>query len=351
MDTGVHTVTKKVKIAAYGVIVFVWVLLFGGLWFFIRVTFQYNVLGATVFKIDKENLLFAPVEKLKHFYEWKPNQTIVHERAWLPHTITAVTNNDGLIGEINYAIEKPQGVYRIIALGDSFTEGPYVENKDTYPKQLETILNSQRPCSNIDGFEVLNFGVGGYDIEYAANRFLTRGLKYQPDLILWFLKDDDFDELTEKSHERVNQYLARMTEEEKQDITKFEKYDQFEEEWNEPRYGLWEKIFFLVRKELFKELSQEDYLAVQTEAIQAMTKSYDKPILLFTFSDTDPRYKARMKLWSNTEASVMNYDGIPALQASVETFDPHDGHPNEKGYIKTAESIRNYLLAHHLLCP
>ena len=350
MDTGVHTVTKKVKIAAYAIIVFVWILLFGGLWFFIRVTFQHNVLGATVFKIDKENLLFAPVENLQHFYEWKPNETIVHERPWLPHTITAVTNNDGLIGDIEYAEDKPQHVYRIIALGDSFTEGPYVENKDTYPKQLETILNSQHPCSNIDRFEVLNFGVGGYDIEYAAHRFLTRGLKYQPDFILWFLKDDDFDELTEKSYEKVNQYLSRMTEEMKQDVTKFEKYDQLEEEWKEPRYGLWEKIFFLVRKELLNELSQEDYVAAQTKAIQTMTKSYDKPILLFTFSDTDPRYKARIKLWSNTEVNVRNYDGIPTLQAPVETFDPHDGHPNAKGYEKIAERIYTYLMEDRAFC-
>jgi len=328
MDTGVHTVTKKVKIAAYGVIVFVWVLLFGGLWFFIRVTFQYNVLGATVFKIDKENLLFAPVEKLKHFYEWKPNQTIVHERTWLPHTITAVTNNDGLIGDIEYAEDKPQDVYRIIALGDSFTEGPYVESGDTYPKKLETMLNSQHVCPDIDRFEVLNFGVGGYDIEYAAHRFLTRGLKYQPDLILWFLKDDDFIELTDISIEETTQRLGEMSD----------------------NADLWSKIYSLVTDELWSKADQEKYFTLQTTAIQSVSHESEGPIILFTFEHTRPIFKARMKLWSNTEVNVMNYDGIPTLQTGTETFDPHDGHPNEEGYTKIAESIRDYLLIHHRLC-
>ena len=39
---------------------------------------------------------------------------------------------------------------------------------------------------------MLNLGLYGYDIEYAVERFRVRGQKYDPDLIIWLIKDDDF---------------------------------------------------------------------------------------------------------------------------------------------------------------
>ena len=112
--------SRTVKIAAITIIVFEWIILASGLGYLLYTKYGVRALGVSDAKINRENVVFVPTDALKHFYEWKLNQTIVHERAWLPHAITAVTNNDGLIGETNYTIEKPRDVYRIIAMEDSF---------------------------------------------------------------------------------------------------------------------------------------------------------------------------------------------------------------------------------------
>ena len=58
------------------------------------------------------------------------------------------------------APEKPEGVFRIAALGDSFVYGQGVPANDAVSAQLERKLSDQLP-----GVEVLNFGVPGYNME------------------------------------------------------------------------------------------------------------------------------------------------------------------------------------------
>ncbi|MDJ0849843.1 MAG: GDSL-type esterase/lipase family protein [Myxococcota bacterium] len=54
---------------------------------------------------------------------------------------------------------KPPGVRRILAIGDSITFGMGVGAEESYPKQLEALLDGSEPPT-----EVLNLGVGGYDV-------------------------------------------------------------------------------------------------------------------------------------------------------------------------------------------
>ena len=94
-------------------------------------------------------------------------------------------NDDGYRGE-QRSLKKQPGVKRVIALGDSFTYGMGVNLEDTYPKQLEAILNR-----NGKHYEVLNFGVIGYNM-WQYNETLTRkALSYQPEVIILGLFQDD----------------------------------------------------------------------------------------------------------------------------------------------------------------
>lgn len=68
---------------------------------------------------------------------------------------------------------------RVIVLGDSITFGNSLAMEDTFPFQLQQSLASQR--RNV---EVLNFGVGGYDTLQEVALLETRGLKYQPNLVV-----------------------------------------------------------------------------------------------------------------------------------------------------------------------
>lgn len=58
------------------------------------------------------------------------------------------------------AYEKAPGVFRVLVLGDSFTEGPHVDLADTYPKRLERLLEGAGQRA-----EVINAGVGGYSTD------------------------------------------------------------------------------------------------------------------------------------------------------------------------------------------
>ncbi|MBI5327369.1 MAG: SGNH/GDSL hydrolase family protein [Deltaproteobacteria bacterium] len=83
---------------------------------------------------------------------------------------------------------KPQGAFRILCLGDSMLYGQGVNDHETLPAKLEMFLNRAAWSLPI---EVINEGHCGYSIHDEWNQFIQRGYRYQPDLIIWFLCDND----------------------------------------------------------------------------------------------------------------------------------------------------------------
>jgi lysophospholipase L1-like esterase len=75
---------------------------------------------------------------------------------------------------------KPPGVFRIVALGDSFTYGVGVEFEDSYLVRLERMLNA-RPGPRV---EIIKLGIPRYFP--AAERLVLEhyGLPFEPDLVL-----------------------------------------------------------------------------------------------------------------------------------------------------------------------
>jgi len=69
--------------------------------------------------------------------------------------------------------------YRILLLGDSIVFGNRISFKTTFPYKLQHLLDPER-----ERFEVLNFGVGGYDTLQEVALLQHRGLRYQPDLVV-----------------------------------------------------------------------------------------------------------------------------------------------------------------------
>ena len=157
---------------------------------------RFGALGSaiSVLPLNPSHIVFSKADGLHYFYELIPNVELKSQHPFLPpgNYLTIVHNSDSLNERFEYSVEKPAGTYRIIALGDSFTFGALVDTKDNYPEQLEDLLNNELRCKNIGHFEVINLGVYGYDLWYSAERFLKRGEKYNPDLVLWFVKLGDF---------------------------------------------------------------------------------------------------------------------------------------------------------------
>lgn len=75
---------------------------------------------------------------------------------------------------------KPNGVFRLIIIGDSCTYGVLTKNKDTYAYLLEAKLNSLHRGT----FEIVNAGVPGYSSLQGLRYLRNELIKYHPDMVL-----------------------------------------------------------------------------------------------------------------------------------------------------------------------
>jgi lysophospholipase L1-like esterase len=92
--------------------------------------------------------------------------------------------------DYQHEIVKPNNTFRIIALGDSFTEGAWVPINDTWPKRLEMKLNQLNFSRK---FEVFNFGKGGAGTLEEVELFKEKGLKYNPDMVILLFYPNDWE--------------------------------------------------------------------------------------------------------------------------------------------------------------
>lgn len=113
-----------------------------------------------------------------------PNRTIKHIQR--EYTITESFNSRGARGP-EYALDKPPGMYRIVVIGDSFAEGFSVEFEDLFSEILKQRLNDQLD----QRFEVINLGVAGYSTDQELLLYRTEGKRYNPDLTILILYDND----------------------------------------------------------------------------------------------------------------------------------------------------------------
>lgn len=96
--------------------------------------------------------------------------------------IHAKFNSRGL-RDMEYEYEKSDSTFRILVLGDSFTEGYDVEFEELFTEILEKNLNTYLQKSGYRA-EVINAGTGGYSTDQEYLFYLVEGYKYSPDIVL-----------------------------------------------------------------------------------------------------------------------------------------------------------------------
>jgi lysophospholipase L1-like esterase len=87
-------------------------------------------------------------------------------------------NSAGYRGPL-VSFEKPYGVVRILALGDSTTFGSGVRYEDTFSAALVAMLADQGVKA-----EVIDAGVGGYTVRQGLERFRALRTDYRPDIVI-----------------------------------------------------------------------------------------------------------------------------------------------------------------------
>jgi hypothetical protein len=273
-----------------------------------------------------------PTDWLRFYYEPPIDATASGTADWLPQPARYRYNHDGLNSSSDYPVDKPTGIYRITTLGDSFVYGMYVDTDRNFSELLEQALNSRLSCRKYRRFEVINLGVPGYDLQYEAHRFLTKGLKYSPDLLLWYLRDDDFFIVNERFLDRVRSYRQKLTA-----TGSAQRYGVNPADPDAPVALAYREIYGL--NAAWNANKRRLYIRPEMEAFPQVPSAYGGRIVLFTLPDTNKEYRGYI---SDLAAPYPNMSFFGAF-GDIPTFHPYDYHPNQEGHRRIAETLYTYL--------
>jgi len=79
-----------------------------------------------------------------------------------------------------HAVEKPDGVYRVIVIGDSVAQGFGLEDDD---EMFSAVMERELLAAGCNA-EVLNFAVSGYNTQQEVETLKAKGLRYDPDMVV-----------------------------------------------------------------------------------------------------------------------------------------------------------------------
>jgi lysophospholipase L1-like esterase len=128
----------------------------------------------------------------------KPNTVVEYPR----FGASFATNSQGLRGP-ERSVARQAGVRRIVVLGDSFAWGHGVSTGQAFPEVLEQLLPNT---------EVINLGVPGFNVRTERKYFDRVGARYQPDVVVLALCQNDIYDLDGLEQRRRNQNAAKQDE-------------------------------------------------------------------------------------------------------------------------------------------
>lgn len=285
-----------------------------------------NVLGAeSVTRLHKENLIFPTDPTLKFFYESEPSKTYEEQPKWLPEKAIYTINPDGLNDRYEYSIDKPRDTFRIITLGDSFTFGHYISTPNNWSERLEDMLNTQLVCKNTIKFEVINMGQPGYDIQYIAHRYKTRGLKYNPDLLIWLESGTGFD--------RFNEIKAPYQKKYEQQFQTAGKLNTTED---------YTRAYQLAMKDIHAKYSQTELdTTLDSWWKDFIVTRQQTPLIVTMYNDEPSSHVSRLRHFAQTTTRMYVADIISGRNATQNTLP--DGHPNANGHLQIARDTYDFL--------
>ena len=125
-------------------------------------------------------------------WEYKPN---------LPNNVFH-TNRWGFRDEDYETKTKPTGTYHLAVIGDSITVGLMVSWDNTFVKKMSIDAATKRPDLAL---QVMNFGVGGYNVVQIHELLHAKVISFQPDKVVYVMCLNDFD-FDDASGDRIRYY-------------------------------------------------------------------------------------------------------------------------------------------------
>jgi hypothetical protein len=97
--------------------------------------------------------------------------------------------------DLERTLSKPEGVRRVVCLGDSFTWGVGVLFDDAWPQRIERGLSRERG----EPWEAVVLAEPGLNAVQIASRLATEGFDYEPDVVVfaWVLNDSEGEDAAE----------------------------------------------------------------------------------------------------------------------------------------------------------
>ncbi|MFA5136788.1 MAG: SGNH/GDSL hydrolase family protein [Patescibacteria group bacterium] len=319
--------TKKTRILS--------LITFGLIIVIILLVFINNRYEFVSYPIQSKDIAPNPQSRLKFFFEPRPDITIKDSKTELVSTTAQYTiNSDTLHDRFDYPVKKEKDTFRILTIGDSFTFGLYLDTKDNWTELLEDKLNALQ-CARIKKFEVINLGVFGYDIEYAVERYILRGKKYEPDLIIWFIKNEDLIQINEILTAKKEEYRRIM--EQTGELAK-------EKKKGNP-YIYYEKA----QEDMYRQIGEEQMYLYQKKLMEKLRGSYQNDLVLLTTHQIFPEY---LRTYAQTRSILSDFASnhmstklmtLSNIYLDAGTYFPHDYHFNIKGHRVISEEIFQYL--------
>jgi lysophospholipase L1-like esterase len=249
--------------------------------------------------------------------------------------------------DYNYSIEKPSNTFRIIALGDSFTEGVWISTNDTWPKQLERKLNQLNTSTR---FEVLNFGKAAAGTLEEVKIFEENALKYNPDMVILLFYQNDFED-NEQIKKRTNE-LWNMYE---NGSFKFPTaVEEKIKELNSSKEDISALAWYLARKEFNAYAEQKGLQNVWKENVETpliklkdICKEQKKELVVIILEMwNDPSFSNRNELLNNslTKYEIPSLDLTPYFPYKNNQLRLSDMHLSEKGYDLFSTKLLEFLL-------
>jgi len=296
-------------------------------------------------------------------HQLKPNQNT------FTHFFTVTTNSFGLRDREFPMVPKP-GIFRILCLGDSLTFGNGVKTQDTYPKQLESMLN-------VDGeqkYDVINTGVPGFDTWQEVTYLREYGWRFKPSLVIIGFYSNDIVPRPERIPQIVNESGFKK----KQGVQGFFSYkvihllkrsrlllllrDRYQKLVNRisPPPGYRHKLSLLNGTvDTFIERGWKEVESSLKEMLE-LGKKHGFSLVLVQFPMPDQLLKhypyASYQRKLKAIAHRHNVDFIDLLPAFRKNFDGFgslfiewDGHPNPRAYNIAARELTEYLLGKRIV--